>query len=56
MSQAENVASGGPLDGRVLGSAGAEQYEVLMADGTRHVYRRDEKPDGSEAYRYDGRR
>ena len=52
---AQDVASGGPLDGDVLGAAGPERYEVRMADGTTHVYDR-LGPPGSRRYQYAGRR
>ena len=32
------VARGGPLDGSMLGEATVEEFEVVMADGSRHVY------------------
>jgi hypothetical protein len=34
------VARGGPLDGKTLGSADADRYEVRMSDQTLHLYRR----------------
>ncbi|WNV74296.1 hypothetical protein [Geodermatophilus sp. DSM 44513] len=34
------VARGGPLDGSMLGEATVEEFEVLMADGSRHLYTR----------------
>ncbi|EFC86423.1 hypothetical protein [Parafrankia sp. EUN1f] len=33
------VAEGGPLDGRRLGDAQAAEFEVVMADRSRHLYR-----------------
>ncbi len=45
------VARGGPMDGKVLGPAAADSYEVVMADRTRWVYvltnDRETLPDGS---------
>ena len=38
-----SVASGGPLDGERLGDPEAQEFEVTMADRTRHVYRSTEK-------------
>lgn len=32
------VARGGPLDGSVLGDSAAEEFEVVMADGSHHLY------------------
>lgn len=54
-------AFGGPLDGTRLGDGPAEEYEVRMADGSRHVYSRSEcvvvGPDGAvRLFRYAGRR
>lgn len=34
------VARGGPLDGSMLGEATVEKFEVVMADGSRHLYAR----------------
>jgi hypothetical protein len=34
-----SVASGGPLDGQRLGAPECQEFEVTMADRTRHVYR-----------------
>jgi hypothetical protein len=32
------MARGGPLDGSVLGDAAPQEFEVVMADGSHHVY------------------
>lgn len=43
------VASGGPLDGRLLPALDAgpppQEYDAAMADGTVHVYRRTDAVD-----------
>lgn len=57
VDEATDLANGGPLDGAFLGSAGPEKYDVRMADGTCHVYRRPEqRSDGARLYQYEGRR
>jgi hypothetical protein len=47
-------AVGGPLDGSVLGEGNAEEYEVLMADGSRHRYLRTTADTGTIVYRWAG--
>jgi len=32
------LARGGPLDGRVPGDAASEEFEVVMADDSHHLY------------------
>jgi hypothetical protein len=50
------IASGGPMDGSHLGASNVEEYQVTMADGSRHRYARtDVQTERGLFYDYAGR-
>ncbi|WP_369130208.1 hypothetical protein [Modestobacter roseus] len=50
------MARGGPLDGSVLGESAPAQFEVEMADGSRHRYvATDEWSESARVYDWRGR-
>ena len=56
MEQDVAVAEGGPLDGQVLGTAGADHFEVTMLDDTHHRYERTaRRRPGTVIYKHAGR-
>ena len=56
MEQDAAVAEGGPLDGHVLGIAGADHFEVTMLDDTHHRYERTvRRRTGTVIYKHTGR-
>ncbi len=52
------IGHAGPMDGAPLGEDGPDEYEVVMADGSRHPYERSrliDRTDGGAVYNWAGR-